>query len=1484
MNTFTALFKSTTDVMVPHSEEWRYSWSIRTCISAAVISFLFLYEPTEIPLVEHFIPPFCVFVVIAVKDVTVGASIVNAWACIWGTFIGCAILSVILYILQPQISSWNSNQCTGILLLFLFLSSFVMQYIEIQSIGKKMGVSFLPVVIMSMNNPNVDHQKQIWNILNSVLLGSAVAMVGTLFPLPFRMAGTEVRERLDYFTNTITSLLQNASYSWLIQPVRAVDYFHMPFPNMFASKRVDDVGDRRAGNTMFAKWKHSRWCKIRMIISGLQAFKRSRHYRIGWIHRSHHRAKDLYTRIEIIKFLQEELEVLVKRNVEARFGPNRTASIRIFGRFVSLSRNFLSILLNLEKQVQDLETQSIHYPIYRCFFFSPNFRRRYTALVAAICTGYMQLHRVLLVEDFRNDEKLIVDAMIAMHAIVETKDLFNREYFRLRKSVYYNLHTSSMPTFGNTNIAKNRNNIFSEVVEILKPVEENSSTGAQPVVSEVLFNMNTVIFLIEAAADMIVMFWNEEELDDAEAIVRYLRENGQAIVNSRGLTPTIAQKSFRLSTRSSIELFSAKSLHQFQRPPWKPRPKGVNRYLSLPKWVRFTTKAAIGIWNDLFPAQSHLLCLKLDNSIVSNSSESEPGASSGNMWERIVMWSHWIGRWKLSWQWSPAIEERLKCAFTVALAMTLGGAFGIYANRPQAVMASFTIAYLAGGTVSGINIMACLNRSAGTVIACVYAVTCVFIVELTGMTRVPGLARLFIGLAIVLFQFPATYVRSFPLYSYTGTCGGFTVGLLLIDYFRQEDLTVFLSVHRIVDTFIAVFIYLAVELGLFAQMSEVTLISVLQKVIAGIDQRFLSVYSHIVPTSSYRKPLKKSTVATSNSTNMTKKEDLRKLLDLDSMQSLIIRQRDLLPFYKSEPRFFSAPVLPDRLLQETLHWQEQAVMNLQVMMWVVQSCDDDLLYKQEHRIAEITTVIADIPDAITGSALDKSQLKLINPMVLERRRSLSTPLLVQDDSAETLLLPLEKQYREVEVYISQALSFLSLSIQQLQQRPQDVPLEPVIRIGGEMKYKETSTVDGKRLNYELSGDIEMGKVRNLNPNDAITMQRIQEGQISVGGGLVINNEDESIVPLDPVSQLRRIHQARNLHLIHEQHKQRREKIHRTRNRSSSQVKQSSPSSNEDSSQQKDPLRKFTEGPTDHNTDDKVPGTISRSEIRNFPIDSNMSEELTASNGTSRKESVTVSNAEVEPSIGEAAKLKAIPRRHSSAADAGNVTTSYEMDAVRDRRASSAASYSSGPGTPRSRKYSTEDPKGLEYIFFAEVESHQVECLFSSYQQLLENIQENIMEHQILSAHEDIVVLGGERKAQSDFDKDHPLTDEIIREPQSTHPESTNTHSSRDLQHSSFYSPSSYQRPLSPSRQHLDQFQYHQYQKQNLIQSQNPQHKNLRSTQTVLRISSNKEIKVVNTLLNSTRNLLQALRSLSRVISRLQAHRDIRWTQDARKLA
>ena len=89
---------------------------------------------------------------------------------------------------------------------------------------------------------------------------------------------------------------------------------------------------------------------------------------------------------------------------------------------------------------------------------------------------------------------------------------------------------------------------------------------------------------------------------------------------------------------------------------------------------------------------------------------------------------------------------------------------------------------------------------------------------------------------MVLFQLPATYVRSFPLNGYAGTVAGFSAALLLL----VPSVQAAESVDRIIDTFVGVVIYLLIELTLNAKLTEDLLIDEMAKVFKNIEIRFSS--------------------------------------------------------------------------------------------------------------------------------------------------------------------------------------------------------------------------------------------------------------------------------------------------------------------------------------------------------------------------------------------------------------------------------------------------------------------------------------------------------------------------------------------------------------------------------------------------------------------------------------------------------------------
>lgn len=166
--------------------------------------------------------------------------------------------------------------------------------------------------------------------------------------------------------------------------------------------------------------------------------------------------------------------------------------------------------------------------------------------------------------------------------------------------------------------------------------------------------------------------------------------------------------------------------------------------------------------------------------------------------------------------------------------------------------------------------------------------------------------------------------------------------------------------------------------------------------------------------------------------------------ELESISNIIRQQRELLPFYKSEPKVLYPPALPDRLLQESLHWQQQAVKNLQVMYWVVESCDgtqevgfDEAIHYLSKKIRRRTNSEGKfvLQSQESSKKIDVSSMFKTFDQSSNRLRAMTTLPVY-----ESLLLPLEGEFQNVEEFVSNSLVFLSVCIQQLQQeRHQSFP-------------------------------------------------------------------------------------------------------------------------------------------------------------------------------------------------------------------------------------------------------------------------------------------------------------------------------------------------------------------------------------------------------------------------------------------------------------
>jgi hypothetical protein len=183
---------------------------------------------------------------------------------------------------------------------------------------------------------------------------------------------------------------------------------------------------------------------------------------------------------------------------------------------------------------------------------------------------------------------------------------------------------------------------------------------------------------------------------------------------------------------------------------------------------------------------------------------------------------------------SPLVLRRIRNSACLATSMTIAGYFGLAASRQQPFMAAFTIAYLSGGSVTGMNLVTSINRALGTVLACVYAIAVLLCYEGLEDGGASNGANLFLAFAVVLFQIPCTYLRDRPVLSYAGIVASFSSILLLLD--ASFDASI--AVDRIIDTFIGIVIFLVLELGLNSHASEDVILDDFAKTVDQVGSRF----------------------------------------------------------------------------------------------------------------------------------------------------------------------------------------------------------------------------------------------------------------------------------------------------------------------------------------------------------------------------------------------------------------------------------------------------------------------------------------------------------------------------------------------------------------------------------------------------------------------------------------------------------------------
>ena len=330
----------------------------------------------------------------------------------------------------------------------------------------------------------------------------------------------------------------------------------------------------------------------------------------------------------------------------------------------------------------------------------------------------------------------------------------------------------------------------------------------------------------------------------------------------------------------------------------------------------------------------------------------------------------------------------------------------------------------------------------GTAVACVYSIMVAYI---TNYWDKDWERDLFVGFAVVLLQLPATYVRSYPLYSYSGTVAGFTCVMILL----ARNISTEYAVNRIIDTYVGVALFLIIEMAFAARFTEDELLGDMARVFSGLQDRFINMHRNFQffkaaedSVTEVRARIRGGTLAPFEIDEELKRvetlrEDIktRKALEVESIQALIRRQIQLGPFYRTEPAIWRPVVFPTSILEESVALQKQAVNSIQIMIWAVMTCDGTFDGRAESMIEKLDRKIkqSSFPKGFQdqiGIELNYYQSSVEDTFTAPMSRPGSPNISILPEF-KSLLLPLEPHFIEVERFVSAVLLFLATAMEQI---------------------------------------------------------------------------------------------------------------------------------------------------------------------------------------------------------------------------------------------------------------------------------------------------------------------------------------------------------------------------------------------------------------------------------------------------------------------
>lgn len=723
------------------SEQWRLEWGCRTCISVAVVTFLYLWSPTKEYLTQYgpASASFATVVTAFVKDITLGATLTNAWTSILGAFIS-TVFGWIYFIIIRQFYEESVPLLLTLLCIFIFV--FILQYLEMVPVTKKFAVGMIPLNLIGYRN-QANPSFFVWGLFVAVCIGSACAVVGCVVPLPIRLAGTELKERVYYYSEAMSSLINEMARSWLssykASPQSATLTAAMGMgrnasnsicSNLSASpdrtirknpagangsRAVFGLSQNTAPTTattyttdtstrQLLRTENRHWRKLRVVIRAISILRR---YSALTAMHSTRRFNTRFIRLELVNFLHEGLPFLLSRNQEAKFGPSRRVAMRC-ARYVKLIQDMLLIITKIETHLENMEKLPKYHYLYVAFFSRPNLQYALVRYAACLSEVIQSVSSVLAVQSSLHDALLHASeegfrAVQAAAMLVQARAHFDSEYLKARRDIFYpDVHhhddlpgTTTYAASETTNSTSNKDNngaahspletaayginsasaLQEEATSAVPNVDAKSNAAASKeyakapsdalrIQAKAMIDVNSVLFLLDTMTRLLLEFWS---LEDLTALCQHEALNPGNFSNDMEYPLDCVQDEVPLSEKMGSSMHENNNSSTVNHSP----SQLVKFYNGCGKFVL-----------ELFPTrQSHLMCFTLTP--------------------------------QFSFTVTKGVRDRLMMSFKVAVAMTLLALYGIANHRPQPSLASFTIAFLAGGAVSGINVMTCINRAAG---------------------------------------------------------------------------------------------------------------------------------------------------------------------------------------------------------------------------------------------------------------------------------------------------------------------------------------------------------------------------------------------------------------------------------------------------------------------------------------------------------------------------------------------------------------------------------------------------------------------------------------------------------------------------------------------------------------------------------------------------------------------------------------------------